>query len=377
METIEHYANPLARLYHWQTHQEKLANVHEVLRERCAGIDRIAVALYDAETRILKTFLASPARESPLVNYQAALDEGSSLTEVAEAAHTRVIHDLSVLRGNEKRHARLICGHGYASSYTCPMFLRGELTGFIFFDSLHKHYFRDQVREQVEIYAHLVTEMIMNDLASMRALVAALRTAIGMIHMRDPETGSHLERMARYCRLIARELVETELAELDDEQIEQIFQFAPLHDVGKVGIPDHILQKPGRLEPAERAIMDTHPAIGRQVVDDLIDNFGFDRLPYIDYLRNIVEQHHETMDGQGYPQGLAGREIALEARIVAVSDVFDALTTSRPYKKAWSNEQAFSMLRLLALDKLDGDCVAALLACPEEILDIQARFQDN
>jgi len=123
--------------------------------------------------------------------------------------------------------------------------------------------------------------------------------------------------------------------------------------------------------------MNTHPLLGRQIVNDLISNFGFEKIPYIEYLGQIAELHHETMDGHGYPHGLCGTEISLPARIVAVSDIFDALTTWRPYKTPWSNEQAFAMLQLLAIDKLDEQCVRALIARPGEIARIQQQFTET
>jgi HD-GYP domain-containing protein (c-di-GMP phosphodiesterase class II) len=224
--------------------------------------------------------------------------------------------------------------------------------------------------------AHLAAQLVINELGEMHALNAALRTAIGMVHLRDPETGNHLERMARYARLIARELVARGKCSFDDEQIEQLFNFSPLHDIGKIGIPDRILLKPARLEEDERAVMDTHTVIGRQMIDTLIANFAFEGIPYLDILRQLVEYHHETLDGHGYPHGLQGKDIPLEARIVAVSDVFDALTTTRPYKGPWHNQHAFAMLRLLAIDKLDPECVEALISREDEIREIQQRFAD-
>ena len=151
---------------------------------------------------------------------------------------------------------------------------------------------------------------------------------------------------------------------------------AILHDVGKIGIPDSILQKPDRLSREERQVMNSHTVLGRHIVDDLIANFGFELVPYIDYLRHIAELHHESMDGSGYPHGLRGEEISLDARIVAVSDVFDALTTCRPYKEPWSNAHAFAMLKLLSIDKLDKGCVSALIDSPNEVAMIQQQFAE-
>ena len=377
MEPMVIRENPLAGLYAAGTHSEKLALIHRILRERCHGVDRISIALYDPRTETLRTFAASPIEESPLRNYEAVLDRNSSLADIVATGRPRVVNDLGIFADDDSVHSSAIRGHGFAASYTYPLFQHGALAGFVFFNSVHKDYFRERILEQVDIFSHLIAEMVLNDLVAIRSLVAALRTAVGMVHMRDPESGNHLERMARYSRLIAREMVRQGHCRLDDEQIEQIFHFAPLHDVGKIGIPDQILLKPGKLDDEEREVMNAHTMIGRQIVDELIENFGFDHLPYIDYLRNIAEQHHETVDGNGYPNGLQGESIALEARIVAVSDVFDALTSERPYKSSWSNDHAFSMLKLMAIDKLDGNCVEAMINCHDQVEEIQQRFADT
>ena len=376
MESMVFHEDPLDGLATASTYQKKLTVVHDVLKKRFSGIDRVSVALYDNQTESLKTFIASPAYESPLKNHEIALDKESSLGKIASDGTSRIINDLRIFESHDSVHSRAIIGHGFASSYTHPMFHNKDLTGFVFFNSFHNGYFRDRVLEQVEIVVHLLSEMVLADLMATRALVAARRTSISMMHKHDMETGSHLERMSRYARLIAQCLAKNELAELDDEQIEQITLFSPLHDVGKIGISDQILQKPTKLNDEEREVMNTHPVLGRQIVDDLISSFGFEKIPYIDYLRHITEDHHETMDGSGYPHGLCGQEIPLEARIVAVSDIFDALTTPRPYKQPWTNDHAFAMLKLLSLDKLDRDCVEALLACPDEIDQIQKQFAE-
>jgi HD-GYP domain-containing protein (c-di-GMP phosphodiesterase class II) len=366
----------MAELKTASTYQEKLAVVHEVLKKRCPGIDRISIALYDSKTQSLATFLASPYTGSPLRNYEVVLKEGSALHRIALDATPRIVSDLRVYEDHDAAHSRAIVGHGFASSYTHPIYHNKELAGFVFLNSLHNGYFRERVLEQVEIIIHLISEMILNDLASARALAAAMKTSVSMVQKHDLETGAHLERMSRYSRLIARSLVNQGTANLDDEQIEQIALFSPLHDVGKISIPDSLLQKKTRLVSAEREVMNRHTTAGRQIVDDLIKNFGFEQLPYIDYLREITELHHEAMDGSGYPHGLRGEEISLAARITSVSDIFDALTTERPYKKPWSNEHAFAMLQLLSIDKLDKGCVDAMIAVSPEVTKVQQQFAE-
>ena len=376
MQHVIFREDPLAKLETTSTYQGKLSVVHDVLKKRCPGIDRISIALYDHQTNSLKTFIASPAAESPLQNYETTLAVDSSLREIARNGTSRIVNDLRIYEGHDSVHSNAIFGHGFASSYTHPIYSHRELFGFIFFNSLHNRYFRARVLEQVEIFMHLLSEMVVNGLAITRALVAAIRTSVGMVQKHDLEIDAHLERMSRYARLIARSLVKQGLKYLDDEQIEQIALFLPLYDVGKIGIPDRILHKASRLNREEREIMNTHTTLGRQIVDELISNIGFEKIPYIDYLKHIVELHHEAIDGSGYPHGLCGLEITLEARITAVSDIFDALTTPRPYKDSWSNEHAFALLQMLAIDKLDKDCVNALADSSYEVTQIQGKFAE-
>ena len=217
--------------------------------------------------------------------------------------------------------------------------------------------------------------MVVNALSTVKTLDAAIKTAGKMTHLRDPETGSHLDRMSRYSRIIARELAGR--YDLDDDYIEHVFMFSPLHDIGKIAIPDQILLKPAALTEHEMTVMRTHSAKGAEMIDELIANFGLAEVGHVDILRNIAASHHEAVNGTGYPEGMTGEQIPLEARIVAVADVFDALTSARPYKEAWDNDQAFEALHALAGEKLDTDCVAALVARRDEVEQIQRRFKES
>ncbi len=157
---------------------------------------------------------------------------------------------------------------------------------------------------------------------------------------RDPETGAHLERMREYSRLLAEHLAKNKAYanEIDADFIRTIFLTSPLHDIGKVGIPDHILLKPGKLTPEEFEIMKQHTTIGCKTLDA-----AFSACPsaaYLRFARDIAGSHHEKFDGSGYPNGLSGTDIPLCGRIVALADVYDALTTKRVYKNAFSHETA-------------------------------------
>jgi HD-GYP domain-containing protein (c-di-GMP phosphodiesterase class II) len=158
--------------------------------------------------------------------------------------------------------------------------------------------------------------------------------------------------------------------------LEHIFLFSPLHDIGKISIPDNILLKPGKLTDEEFDVMKTHTSTGGEIIDQMLKNLGLDDLPHADILRNIVRYHHESMNGSGY-QGLREDEIPIEARIVAVADVFDALTSARPYKEAWSNDRAFEFISSMAGSKFDKDCVAAMIDGRAEVEATQGKFRED
>ncbi len=356
--------------------RDKLIVAHKLVTETFPFVVRIAIAIYDPETKVLKTFLHSSGDDNnPLDHYQALLDDAPSLKEILAKGLPRVVNNLVTFEAGEHEHTKRIGRQGYASSYTMPIFNDGTFIGFIFFNADKTDVFIESVLRQIDIYGHLIALMVISELTSIHTLSAAVKTTGQITHTRDPETGSHLDRMSRYSTLIASALADR--YELDDSYIEHIFMFSPLHDIGKIGIPDNILLKPGKLDDAELAVMKTHAHKGREMIDDLLKNFGLGNFGYIDVLRNIAEYHHEAINGSGYPSGVKKGDIPLEARIVAVADIFDALTSARPYKEAWSNERAIQELKQLAGETLDRDCVNALLENMKEVEAIQKRFQED
>ena len=355
--------------------KDKMVSAHRSVQSKFPFISRIAIALYDPDTRILKTYMDSSGSDKPLAHYQTSLDNAPSLKEILSKGLPRVVNNLVTFENGTHEHTQRIGRSGYAASYTMPIFHGGEFVGFLFFNSHQSDVFTENILSVLDIYGHLIALMIVNELAMLKVMNAALKTTSGITHFRDPETGSHLDRMSRYSRIIAESL--TDQYDLDDAYIEHIFMFSPLHDIGKIAIPDNILLKPGPLNEEERSIMNTHARKGREMIDDIVMNFGFNSINHIDVLKNIAEFHHEAVNGSGYPAGKRYDEIPLEARIVAVADVFDALTSHRPYKEAWSNEKAFAMLKQLAGEKLDIDCVNALIQNRQKVEEIQQRFKEN
>jgi HD-GYP domain-containing protein (c-di-GMP phosphodiesterase class II) len=355
--------------------REKLIRTHQVIQQQIPCIARVAIALYDPKTTLLKTYLHSSGEDDPLSRYEARLSDAPSLENILKEGRPRVINNMLTFENGQHEHTRRIGRQGYAASYTMPIFSNGMFLGFIFFNSYEPDVFTDVVLNQLDVFGHMVSLMVINELTTMRTLLAAVTTTAHFTHLRDPETGSHIDRMSRYARLIASVLAPRH--QLDDAYIEHVFMYSPLHDIGKIAIPDRILFKPGELDESELNIMRTHSRKGREIIDDVLANFGLDGVQQINILRNIAEYHHESMDGRGYPSGLKGADIPLEARIVAVADIFDALTSRRPYKDAWTNDDAFALLNRMAGEKLDGECVNALLDNRDEVERIQQQFQEN
>ncbi len=181
---------------------------------------------------------------------------------------------------------------------------------------------------------------------------------------RDPETGAHILRMAHYSRLIGRQL------SLSIEDQELLLEAAPLHDIGKVGIADKILLKPGRLDSEEFEIMKQHAMFGCELLQGSSSRV-------LQAGADIARGHHEKFDGSGYPVGLKGEEIPIFSRIVAVADVFDALTSQRPYKQAWTLEAAADFLRDGSGTHFDPACVDAFLLVWDEAMAVRERFKEE
>jgi putative two-component system response regulator len=200
-----------------------------------------------------------------------------------------------------------------------------------------------------------------------RAIVATERDTLLCLaraaEYRDPETGAHVLRMAEYSRAIAGALGKS------TEWQNLLRKAAPLHDVGKLGTPDHILLKPARLTPDEMEIMKQHTTIGWEILRE-------HRSPVLQMGATIAWTHHEKWDGSGYPRGLRGTDIPLEGRIVAVADVLDALTSVRPYKQAWNPSDARAFIDKGAGRHFDPDCVAALSDVWHELDAIREEFVD-
>lgn len=351
---------------------QKLDYLLQSLRTHGMAVERLAVVVYDRHSDTLETFLSAGDDPPTISNYQARLADVPSLRALVAQRQVRVIGDLV---GSPAAHSRHLLAAGFHSSYTLPIFHEDEFFGFIFCNSRERGFFTPQVLGQLEPILRLFALIVIDELRVARTLEAAAGTVRYLTSRRDCETGAHLARMASYSRLIARALASA--LDLSDEYIEYLFLFAPLHDIGKIAIPDSILLKPARLQVDEYELMKTHTVKGREMADFLIEEFHLGHMTHIDIMRNIVLSHHEAYDGSGYPDGLCGEAIPLEARIVAAADILDALASRRPYKPAWPMDAALAEIRRLAGNKLDPRCAEALVTQYGEIKTIARQYQET
>lgn len=234
---------------------------------------------------------------------------------------------------------------------------------------------RDWLRDQNSfLEAEVARRMAENDLTQL----VTIRALAHLAETRDPETGNHILRTQAYVRLLAVRLQQHSrfAAVLDDRYVELLARSAPLHDIGKVGIPDQILQKPGRLTPGEWTVMKTHARLGAEAIE-LAEQDIEQPLPFLALAKEIARWHHERWDGGGYPDGLTAEAIPVSARLMAVADVFDALITERVYKPSMPFSEARDLIAAGRGSQFDPDVVDTFLAGYEDFVAIACRYHDD
>ena len=268
----------------------------------------------------------------------------------------------------------------------CKQVRRGDFPSYVYFLLLTS---RDSLAERLEGMAagadgfipkpYEQAELIAQIRAGERVVAletrdVAIFALAKLAESRDPETGAHLERVQNYSRVLARHLAGHPKFQdqIDAEFVHLLYSTSPLHDIGKVGIPDHVLLKPGKLDPAEFDIMKRHTLIGADTLEAALKRFPEAR--FLGMAKDIAASHHEKFDGSGYPAGLKGEAIPLCGRIVALADVYDALTSKRVYKDAFSHESAKGIILKDAGRHFDPDVAAAFVATEAEFLAVRQPF---
>jgi putative two-component system response regulator len=285
--------------------------------------------------------------------------DGLAVLAQLKALGDPLLPPVMVLTAHRERDDRLAALAAGARDYLCKPFDRAELVMRVR-NLLDAHLAHRMLHEREQVLAEMVRERTRELHDSRMQLLRRLGRAA---EFRDEETGNHILRMSYTAALLAR------TAGWSEDRVELMLAAAPMHDIGKIGIPDHILLKPGRLDAAEWAVMRTHAEIGAR----LLEGGGCELL---DLASTIAWTHHERWDGSGYPRALAGEAIPEAGRICAVADVFDALLSQRPYKRRWSFDEAVDHLRAGAGSQFEPRLVGLFVGQLDAVAAIRERYPD-
>lgn len=302
---------------------------------------------------------------------------GTSLVKVIKEGNPRVINDIKkYFEGKTvSRYNKVVIEEGIRASITLPLYINGNVFGLIFFSSTKENVYRSIHINMLNILANTIAASFNKNIMINDILLSSTIALAKITESRDHDTGDHLNRIKIYSRLLTLQLSkERKFQEIiTEEYIDDIEKFSPLHDIGKVAIPDHILLKPGKLTIEEFEIMKEHAAFGAKVLKEADDNVRRSGRSFFSMGIEISGGHHEKYDGSGYPYGRKGDEIPLSARIVALADVFDALTSKRIYKKAYSFAAAYDIIMNEREKHFDPDIVEVFAKNRSQFYDTYCR----
>ncbi|MEK6662458.1 MAG: HD domain-containing phosphohydrolase [Pseudomonadota bacterium] len=285
--------------------------------------------------------------------------DGFAVLELLKEKSGMALPPVLVLTAQQGHEHRLRALENGARDYLTKPFDRAELLARVR-NLIEAQLFKKYMRDQNEVLEQMVRERTRKLRSTRLQIVRRLGRAA---EFRDNETGFHILRMSHTSELLARALG------WDEDRCELLLHASPMHDVGKIGIPDRILLKPGKLDPEEWEIMKSHVTIGAHILDG-------DDSTLLTLAREIALSHHEKWDGSGYPYGLSGEAIPLSGRIVALADVFDALTSERPYKRAWPVEATLEYLHEQSGKHFDPVLVGHFMQLLPQVLAIRTRFAE-
>ena len=329
------------KIYSRQRFDEIFNYIYDNLRP-FIPYDRIGIAVITSDGKYIETLKAKSRLNIILGRGHKFAIENTSLKKVIENHEIRTINDLDkyLIEHPKSESTRLMIEEGMQSSMTLPIFQEERVVGVVFFSSSAKSaYSKNHERFLINIANALGSSMDKSFIFE-NLMISTVRSFAKMVESKDNITGNHIDRISYYSEFVAS-MLKDDYDVIDDDFIRRIKRLSPLHDIGKVSIPDQILNKPGRLDDEELRIMRTHSSHGAEVLEELLVSVGAIEF---EMAVEIAKYHHEKVNGEGYPEGLKHDEIPLSARIVALVDVFDALTSERPYKKAFTFDEAIKII---------------------------------
>ena len=301
--------------------------------------------------------------------------ESFSIAHGALAQTSPLALELSAPQSGTIEHT--LAANGMCAAVFLPLARNGDNAAMMVFSSASRPYSNEHI-EFLHNIAATVSHVLEKTVVMENLVAAAVQGLAKLAESRDPETGDHLVRMALYSAIVAEELGYEGGAYasfISPAYVREVFHFAPMHDIGKVGVPDHILLKPAKLDANERKEMERHPVIGGEVLRRCEAQVRALGHSMFQVGIEIAECHHEKFDGTGYPLGLRDQNIPLSARIVAAADVFDALTSKRPYKEAWTIEHALELMKQEAGKHFDPVIIDAMVSALPRMMEVYNRLK--
>jgi HD-GYP domain-containing protein (c-di-GMP phosphodiesterase class II) len=343
--------------------------------------NRIGIGLLDYSTNTVYCQSVHSDRTRYLKSGYNTFINLTSLQGVLDSGKPRIIHDLSnhLKKNPHSEPTKLMLKEGFLSSVTLPLYVNKNPIGFAFFTSDKANVYKNEHVEFLEQIATYIALSVEKDILINDLILVSITGLAKLVESKDSETGLHIERIRSYSQIIASELSRTDKYKdiIDDHFIKDIYDFSPIHDIGKVGIADGILLKPSKLSPEEFEVMKKHTVIGADVLRKSGANLFRKGKNYFSVGIDIAISHHEKVNGTGYPFGLKGEEIPLSARIVSVADVFDALTSRRVYKEAIAVDSSFEIIENESGKSFDTDVVKAFSDSRNEIAAVFHRYKED
>lgn len=304
----------------------------------------------------------------------------TSLSRIIENKKPVIYNDLEKEAENRKVSSalKLILREGIKSNLTIPLIKNDVVFGFIFFSSSKKKNYNEKDLNLAVKISQEITG-ILNTSYFIKKMFSTMTNAFAhLVEKRDDETGFHLVKMREYSKLIAEQLLnhQNKYYKVTPGFVKDIYDYASIHDIGKIGVPDKILKKAGPLTQSERQIMEEHTTIGAEILRGIEKDLKIFNQNYFQIPIEIAESHHERWDGKGYPQGLKGQEIPLAARIVAIADVFDALSSKRVYKESYGFDRTVEIINQAAGSQFDPELIKAFNQVLPKIKKVYLKFNN-
>ncbi|MEC6882238.1 HD-GYP domain-containing protein [Photobacterium piscicola] len=332
----------------------------------------IAVTRIDEHDNLYSVY-RSPDYGDNFPTFISSISQSPRLNKIRASLEPSIIDNMLSHQSSVKQiHLRLLQSN-CISSMACPIYSNDIFIGVLFINAKVKDFFSEKIN-YFTTFSILISLLIADNFNNKKSFHSIVKTVLLLSHHRDPETQNHLKRVAEYSRLIGLYLAKK--GKCNGDFVDSVYHFSDMHDIGKSLIPEDILYSTKIYTDEERAVMNQHPELGCQLLSNILTTFKYDNNQELDIILNIIRHHHERYDGNGYPYKLKGTDIPLEARIVTVADVIDALLSHRPYKQPWSIDDVELYLINGSGTLFDPLCIDAILYSLDKITLIQKRYPD-